>query len=301
MQTIHNAKFNITGSGTGPLCVSGFQNNFTITFNALSGNVPKLGLWSSVVDQETPVYYSTNRTEAVLTLTTNDGRDDHVKLCNGIGRCNINTGQCTCPHGWSADGELGPCAQYNVNASTWSGLARCPGVIDVNEVGRPKKRSLDARQNYKTRVYVSLNPVYTDDHNTSVIYYFPWIPEQARGAEFDRPHGVLFLNLTSNQSAGPIVLDQAKERLFFVDAHPYGDSFIGFADQVDNFNGSYVVWYRFSYKIFGFTMDTYVTRRKLYWTVPGGVGLDDGGIYWAYADDEVASVHSLTAAIGQVN
>lgn len=50
------------------------------------GNVPRLVLYSNVVNLTTPSFYRSNGSSTVLTLITDDGRDDHVKLCNGIGK-----------------------------------------------------------------------------------------------------------------------------------------------------------------------------------------------------------------------
>ncbi len=68
------------------LIFSGHVMTHDFIFQAAMGNVPRLGLYSSVVQRREPLFYNTSdNTSAVLTLRTNDGRDDHVKLCNGIG------------------------------------------------------------------------------------------------------------------------------------------------------------------------------------------------------------------------
>jgi hypothetical protein len=41
-------------------------------------------------------------------------------------------------------------------------------------------------------------------------------------------NGIEFIRLTSNTSAGPIVIDSAKQQMFFIDLHPK-HSFIGLA------------------------------------------------------------------------
>lgn len=282
-----------------PLCMTGKINNFTFTLTGNSGNAPLVGIWSSVVDNKSPSYYTTSNTSNVLTLLSHDGRDDHVKLCNGIGYCNATTGTCECPFGWGFDADLGVCGGVVVPTSRWNGLARCPGVVDPGSATSEYKVTLDSRGNYDTRVYISINPV-GDNRTHSAIYYFTWRPVTARGPYIDYSTATLFLNLTSNSSAGPIVLDQAKDRLFYIDANPAG-SYIGIAPQFSAVAGNFTKWYSYSYKIFSLVMDAYFTRRKLYWSVPGLPGVDDGAIYWAYADQSRPTVYSLVSAIGQKN
>jgi hypothetical protein len=299
MKTIQSARYNITATAGGPICASHQNRNFTITFHASAGNIPPLGLWTSVVDQQTPTYYSTNRTASVLKIVTNDGRDDKMKLCNGIGRCNFQTGICQCPFGWAFDADFGTCGRLVVNASTWGGTARCPGTIDVTNVGRVNKESLDDRMNYVSRVYISMNPV-SAKFPVSVIYSFPWIAEQTRGAQVDRLNGQMVCNLTSAKSAGPIVLDSPGERVWFVDMNP-DRPFIGYFS-VYSTNASFTDWLYVDYTIWGLTLDAYPARRRLYWTVPGLPGKPDGNIYYASADDSSPpTVHSLAPVVGQVS
>lgn len=301
MKTLRQALYNVTATTTEAICVAQEQRNFTITFVGPAGNAPILGLYSSVIDQNNASYSSSNLTTGILNLLTHDGRDTNVAMCNGIGACNFETGVCQCPPGWGFDPNLGECGRFLVNSSAWTGIGRCVGLIDVSDVGKGSgKVNLDLQPNYPVQAYVSMNPLYTPD-NLSAIYLFPWIAEQAWGAELDRGNAQLFLNLTSNQSAGPLVLDSATDRLFFLDRHPHSP-FIGFAPQFDNTNSSFTRWYELSYGVYTMAFDAYFGRRKLYWSVPGGLGLDDGAIYWASIDDEAGSVtvYSLTSEIGQV-
>lgn len=46
-------------------------------------------------DNDPLIYTTENAT--VLSLVTNDGRDDSVKMCNGIGTCDYSRGVCMCP------------------------------------------------------------------------------------------------------------------------------------------------------------------------------------------------------------
>jgi hypothetical protein len=299
MKTLPSSIYDISVSSlTDAICIANLNLNLTITFTAPFGNVPQIGLWSSVVDQKSPTYYSTNRTEGILTLLTDDGRDDNVKLCNGIGKCDFSTGVCKCPPGWGFDAAYGVCGRYHVNTSSWGGLSRCPGVIDVTQIGnRGLTKTYDLRANYPIRIYISMNPIKTG-YNLSAIYYFEWINDLFIQVDRGNPH--FFLNLTSHISAGPIVLDSAKERIFFIDNNPQF-RFIGIASQFDISNSNYTIWHSFTTPIYDLALDAHYKRRKLYWTVPGGVGLIDGGIYWAYADAGASPVvYSLIAAIGQV-
>jgi hypothetical protein len=69
-----------------------------VVFKASSGNIARIGVWSSVVPFQSPSTYDTVNASDVLKLYTSDGRDDSVKICNGIGACDFKTGSCTCPY-----------------------------------------------------------------------------------------------------------------------------------------------------------------------------------------------------------
>lgn len=79
-----------------PICTRGEIMNHTITFAAASGNLPLLRLFTSAVPINEPAFFSTNDTSNVLTIVSNDGRNTAVKECNGLGKCNYDTGECTC-------------------------------------------------------------------------------------------------------------------------------------------------------------------------------------------------------------
>lgn len=78
------------------ICIDETITNTTITFKGSFGNVPRLGLLSNVIKYANQGYFSSNNA-SVLTLSTNDGRDDNVKICNGIGTCDYRRGLCVCP------------------------------------------------------------------------------------------------------------------------------------------------------------------------------------------------------------
>jgi len=95
-----------------------------------------------------------------------------------------------------------------------------------------------------------------------------------------------------------MVLDQAKNKLFYVDANPAAVH-IGVL-YLDSATTNSSVWLYVSHTIFGLAMDAHFNRRKLYWTSPGSVNTADGKIYWAYMDANPPVAHSLVSSIGQV-
>jgi hypothetical protein len=235
-----------------------------------------------------------------------------MKLCNGIGQCDFSSGSCICPYGWGFDADIGICGKLIVNTSRWSGLARCPGIISWYEETSylPKKgvsRDKSSRQNYRTRIYISLNPT---DHRVglsklnstvSTIYYYIWEPSDTY-IGIDESQYTHFLNLSSNSSAGPMVHDQAKDRIFYVDLNPFFIH-IGVAYYPSSSHGSSInnsVWLHLTKPIFGFAMDAHFQRRKLFWSTPGVYNNADGGLSWAFMDSNPPVAYSLTAAIGQV-
>ena len=71
-------------------------------------------------------------------------------------------------------------------------------------------------------MFLSLNPVDTSPKpytNYSRIYYYPWVPSD-KTVDIDEQAYTPFVTLTSNVSAGPMVIDTAAQRVFFVDANP---------------------------------------------------------------------------------
>lgn len=307
MKTIQAANITVTTSSTGPICRQGLFTNHTYTFTAQMGNVPLVQVWSSVVDYYRPTYYSATNTSGVLRMTSNDGRDDNLKLCNGIGTCDYSTGLCRCPFGWEFNADLGPCGQLQVNTSRYAGLARCPGVA----IRSSPQNDLSNARNYQSLIYLSLNPTYTkkenagtseypNNHTVSGIFSYSWRPDTIKGPDIDESSQKLFLNLTSNSSAGPIVIDATLDRIFYLDQHPVFP-FIGIAPLRGGL-GEYSVWVSVSYRIYSMTSDAHFKRRTLYWTVPGTLHDDtpDGAIYYASMDEANPTPTELTSVIGQV-
>lgn len=309
----------ILGGGSSPVCVNNSVTSTQIIMNANYGNVPPLDLYSSIVTTSGS-FLSTYNTSAVLSISTNNGNSANIKLCNGVGACDFKTGICTCPFGYESDSNLGPCGKVSYNTSHFSGLSRCPGVVDYyrrDETG--KWFDQQQKQNYPPRLYLSLNPTYVLNSNQvypslysnmtkSVIKWYKW-PMSDRFTYAFPPFitynddGVTVLNLTSNSSAGPILFDRSKNVLFFIDTHPTRP-FIGKYSLSLGNGGSYYKFYNILSSIFGFTMDARLDQRYLYWTVPGTTHVGDGKIYKVSMDAATLPVTSpidLTATILQVN
>lgn len=72
----------------------------------------------------------------------------------------------------------------------------------------------------------------------------------------------LFLNLSSNTSAGPLVLDQTRDRIYYIDNHPISP-YIGIAPLRPDVAGSFTLWLPLTERVFGLTLDAYFSRRKV--------------------------------------
>lgn len=97
LTTMKTAGINVSvHHGSSVICRYGQILNTTIIMKAFMGNVPRLGLWTSMVHGHKKAYYSTLNTTDVLTLSTSDGRDDGAQVCNGLGSCNYTSGSCIC-------------------------------------------------------------------------------------------------------------------------------------------------------------------------------------------------------------
>lgn len=300
MRTLQSAAITVHNGASSPICRRGHIMEHNITMFAAMGNVPRLGLWSSIESGYSPTYYRTNLTTSMLTIKTLDGRDDNFKICNGIGTCNFQSGTCSCPFGWVLDPDVGPCGSLQVNTSKYAGLARCPGATDL----KSQMNDQSGRVNYGKYVYLSLNPTYIkkegqrepgqeNNRTLSGIYRFNWSPDTIAGPEIADSTRMMFLNLTSNTSAGPILIDDSTYRMFYVDQHPHYP-FIGVASLR---NSSGRVFLRITYTIFGFALDAHFKRRRLYWSVPA-VSSVAGKIYYTSLDASHPVETSLSAVSG---
>eukprot|EP01039_Chlorochromonas_danica_P005160 gene5161-5678_t len=287
--TIPNAGYhiNVTSTSTShnQLCVPRSNNSMVITLRGDSGNAPRFGLVSTVGKGywSHNVYDSTNTTAEVVYLVSNDGRDDHVKLCNGLGKCDFSTGVCSCALNWGPDANMGPCAQYKYNTSRDGGLGRCPGQYPLNYLSSTSASAptYDNTANFAYRVYLSVNPAKPIQTPTalSAIHYYPYRPGELFGPRIYRDKGILVLNLTSNASAGPLLIDNKEDLLYFIDENPNPRSrFLGYYPiNSDDNNGSYHIYLNLSTfgKVYSMAMDPTWWNRKLYFSVPSA-----REIYW---------------------
>jgi hypothetical protein len=116
----------------------------------------------------------------------------------------------------------------------------------------------------------------------------------------------VFVNMSSNHSAGPLAIDEAGGYLFFFDvnfAAPFlGKAPLSLMDDGGSTSATDYIWLSLTYhKIAAMTLDTHWKHRKIYWTVSGDPSVADGAIYWAYMDATSPVAHNLATTIGQAN
>jgi len=287
---------NVTLLESTPICRTGKVTNHTYYFAAEAGNFPRIGIWSSVVGYKNPsTYKSINATANILTIKTNDGRDDNIKLCNGIGKCDFRSGVCQCPDGYGPDPDFGPCAKLTPQTSKFNGIGRCPGVVSIEGSFFDGTKFLN-KPTHNPRFYMSENPLLNTSKSEVVFYEWNTSPFYFSGIAAGATNRVFLFELTSSTSAGPLLLDQANDRLIFVDNNPQVDqSFIGTAVVNSSFNPSspYSIWIRPKCKIFGLALNAKFHERIVYWTCPGHKSVRDGGVYFAYLDDQRYTTYNL--------
>ena len=291
----------ISVAETTPICIPGRVNNHTYIFKAQAGNIPRIGLWSSVVGFKNPSYFNSVNATKVLTLKTNDGRDDNMKVCNGIGQCDFATGNCLCPSGYGLDPDRGPCAKLTPVTSKFNGIGRCPGLVSISGNNfDSSKADLSQVPSHIPRIYMSINPTSATSSTKAYVVYYDWTVSVGQFPNLNQNSRKFMFSMTTSTSAGPIVLDQAKERIFFVDAN-FASPFIGIALVNTSFNASapYNIWARTSCNIFGFAFNANFNQRKLFWTCPGNRLQWDGGIFYASVDDTSANVYNFGALMGR--
>jgi hypothetical protein len=96
------------------------------------------------------------------------------------------------------------------------------------------------------------------------------------------------VNLSSNSSAGPLLIDGTRDRIFFVDQHSV-NPYIGIAP-LQGPLGNLTVWLSVNYRIWGLTSYVHFGARRIYWTVPGKKGIGVEGV-------EGVPVHSTCVCV----
>jgi hypothetical protein len=194
----------------------------------------------------------------VLTVTSEDGRDDNVKECNGAGYCDYSTGQCVCDPLFGPDADMGPCGRLKVITSDWQGMWHCPGAVGLDLVSSAK-----ATQRSDEYIYVSWNTDNATFFNRSVIERFKYGSPVDGSPHLSDRDAEFVLKLTSNQSAGPLLIDRAKSMLYFVDNNP-SSPFIGrFVLTANITTKTYEVFRTLSGVVTGFAMNPYFLQRKV--------------------------------------
>ena len=130
---------NISSSAVS-ICVNGAAVNHTISLFSPLSSLPHIQLWPSIYyntssgnykqaqisgnNEFTQLYINQNTvnanrynssTRAVLQLLPGDNRNDNIQLCNGVGKCNFQTGACSCPF----VSDTTPLSLYGVHAYSY--------------------------------------------------------------------------------------------------------------------------------------------------------------------------------------
>ena len=195
------------------------------------------------------------------------------------------------------DELLGSCGMVIINSSKWGGISRCPGL--VNRYMNVDGADVESNKLNDKKIYVSFNPNSQQSGNLSLISSFlyddmsPVVSDSTQ--EF-------YMWLSSNSSAGPILIDHSKSQMFFVDQNRF-QYFIAKAPIYDLTNetqhSTMWIWLHLAHSVSGFAMDATISQRKIYWSYTGTVLVTDGGIWYANMDDDTPSAVSLVSAIGQ--
>ena len=294
------------------ICQSGVRRNHTIVMKGPQGNLPRLELFNAAHSKSDENIYTTENFTTLMKIYSNDGRDDAVAECNGVGTCDYSTGTCECPYGWGYSATKGPCGAPVVNHSDWQGVTRCPGTVSY-----PDRDDWGDVRNVE-KLYVAVNPgVGFNNHAgtlSSIVMYsmtYTGLTDGGDAAnsdyEFDYPRvntsvvKQTVYNFTTTTAAGALALDRSRDHLYF-SANIVAGYFIG--RLVLNTNGtadSVSSWLSVTGAIYDLSLDANMNRRKIYWTIPDidGTVTANGKIEWAYLDDATPSANDLTATIGQ--
>ena len=292
MQTMKSSNAIVQrGSSGNDICTNAATNNHIITFNASASPLPLLVLHSAAVASISGSVSTS--TSSVLSLSSTDGRGGVTKVCGGIGTCNYKDGSCECPRGWANGNTYGGCSQPDYSNNNWPGLGRCPGLLGTN-IG---DNDLEFKSNLNSdRVFISYNP-----HESlaltqnSYIVYLDWHWAGFPALNYDS--AVVFANLSTNSSAGPLVVDDATNMLFAVD-NKNGSAFITRASIKHIHNDtSLEPWVIVEYKITGVALDPHWNRRRLYFSISKEFGVNDGSIRYVSLDDDTPSIVTISSAI----
>ena len=309
--TSYSAEVNSTVLSGVSICQAGQRRNHTIIFNGPAGNLPRLELFGAAHGKNDESVFSTDNFTSVLKIYSNDGRNDAVSECNGIGTCDYATGLCSCPYGWGPSATKGPCGAPVINTSDWQGITRCPGTVSY-----PDREDWSDKRNIE-RIYIAVNPgdgFNNGPYTTSsiVMYALTYTGKNDLGDpahsdyEYDYPRvnastKETVYNFTNTTAAGALALDRSRGHLYFA-SNVVDDYFIGLL--VLNTNGtaeSSSSWLTVSAAIYDLAIDADMFRRKIFWSIPDhdDTFTPNGKIQWEYLDASSPSANDLTASIGQ--
>ena len=314
VNTTYDATVDATIMSADNICQSGERRNHSIVMKAPQGNLPRLEVISAAHSKNDENIYTTDNFTSLMKIYSNDGRDDAVAECNGIGTCDYTTGRCECPYGWEASATKGPCGQPVVNHSDWEGVARCPGTVSY-----PDKNDLGSVRNDE-KLYIAVNPGngFNNHANTksSIVMYtmtYNGLDDDGDAAYADNDQlyprintsivKETIYNFTTTTAAGALILDRSRDHLYF-SADIVAGYFIGRI--LLNVNGtadSSSSWLSVTGAIYDLALDANMQRRKIYWSIPDvdGTTTANGKIQWEYLDAASPSANDLTATIGQAN
>jgi hypothetical protein len=118
-----------TDDALNPLCIQNHITNYTITINSHTSSLPHFQLQSNLYNDssfnfsinnekdsfgnkndnfnsilnsntniENNVFNPNITTRNIISLQSYDNRNDDIKLCNGVGKCDFPSGLCSCPY-----------------------------------------------------------------------------------------------------------------------------------------------------------------------------------------------------------
>ena len=168
----------------------------TVKLRTTSGNLPTLGMISSLTDA------ALNVPSAITVGHASRGSKDS-KVCNGIGTCDFDNGRCDCGDFYTfSDAYGGDCGRPVVNTSSWVGVETCPGVVYQST-----KASVVKPSSYP-RLYFAQASNRT---NTGLHFYETGL---------ETTISPQLIGNMSNVSTGAVALDLAEGFMYYVDNNP---------------------------------------------------------------------------------